>query len=87
MDAFIDRAMWKDDLDPQKKDDKFRMAYSIVPTIELYPFKNYNLKFFLGYVGRWYKYSDYAKTRPGLEKEDYSTGRVMVGLISPLHIF
>ncbi len=86
MDAFIDCALWKDDLDPQKTMNKFRTAYSIVPTIELYPFKDYNLKFFLGYVGRWYKYSDYAKTRPGLEKTDYNTGRVMIGLISPLHI-
>ncbi len=84
MDAFLDCALWKDDLDPLKTEDKFRTAYSIVPTIELFPFKDYNLKFFLGYVGRWYKYSDYAKDRIGLA--DYNTGRVMIGLISPLHI-
>jgi hypothetical protein len=84
LDAFLDCALWKDDLDPMKTENKFRTAYSIVPTIELYPFKNYNLKFFLGYVGRWYQYSDYAKNRIGMS--DYSTGRIMIGLISPLHI-
>jgi hypothetical protein len=84
LDAFLDCALWKDDLDPLKTENKFRTAYSIVPTIELFPFKNYNLKFFLGYVGRWYQYSDYAKDRIGLS--DYNTGRVMIGLISPLHI-
>ena len=84
MDAFIDCALWKDDLDPYKTDDKFRTVYSIIPTLEFFPFKNYNLKFFLGYVGRWGHYSDYAKSRFGLS--NYNTSRIMIGLISPLQI-
>jgi hypothetical protein len=86
LDAFMDCALWKDDLDPQKTEDKFRTSYGYVPTLEFYPWKDFNLKFYLGYVGRIYKYSDYAKTRPGLELKDYTTGRVIIGIISPLTI-
>jgi hypothetical protein len=89
VDAFLDCALWKNE-DPDypelKTDDKFRTVYSIVPTIEFFPWEDINLKFFLGFVGRSYKYSDYAKTRPGLEMKDYNSGRIMIGLISPLHI-
>jgi hypothetical protein len=83
-DAFVDFADWKDDLDPQKTENRFRTVYSIVPTVEFYPWENFDFKFFLGFVGRWYRYSDYAKNRPGLNLKDYSTGRVMIGFISPL---
>ena len=83
-DAFVDCAVWKDDIDPLKTENKFRTVYSVVPTLEFFPFKNYNLKFFLGYVGRWGHYSDYAKTRFYLS--DYNDYRIMIGLISPLHI-
>jgi hypothetical protein len=83
LDAFVDIADWKDDLDPLKTEDRFRTAYSVIPTIEFFPW-DYNLKFFVGYVSRYFQYSDYAKTRQGLEFKDYSTGRVMVGIISPL---
>jgi len=86
LDAFIDYAYWTDDLDPLQTEDKFRTVYSYIPTVEFYPWDNLNLKFFAGYVGRDFVYSDYAKTRPGLEKEDYSTGKLMIGIISPLHI-
>jgi len=86
LDAFIDLAYWTDDLDPLQTEDKFRTVYSYIPTVEFYPWDNLNLKFFAGYVGRNFVYSDYAKTRPGLEKKDYSTGKLMIGIISPLHI-
>jgi hypothetical protein len=82
----MDCALWKDDLDPQKTEDKFRTSYGYVPTLEFFPWKDFNLKFYLGYVGRSYKYSDYAKTRPGLQLKDYTTGRVIIGIISPLTI-
>ena len=84
MDAFVDFADWKDDLDPLKTENHFRTVYSIIPTLEYHPWDNFDLKFFVGYVGRWYKYSDYAKNRDGLKLKDYSTSRVMIGLISPL---
>ena len=83
LDAFVDFADWKDDLDPLKTEDRFRTTYSIVPTIEFFPW-DYDLKFFIAYVGRYYQYSDYVKNRPELELKDYSTGRAMFGIISPL---
>jgi len=82
LDAFVDFADWRDDLDPQKTENRFRTVYSYVPTIEYFPWDDFNLKFFLGYVGRHYRYSDYAQSRIGLQ--DYNTSRVIVGLISPL---
>jgi len=84
LDAFVDLASWRDDLDPMKTGDHFRTVYSVVPTIEYFPWEDFNLKFFLGFVGRYYRYSEYARTRPGLDMQDYSTGRVILGLISPV---
>ena len=84
LDAFVDFADWKDDLDPLKTEDRFRTTYSFIPTIEFFPYEDFNLKFFVGYVGRYFKYSDYVKSRPGLHFKDYDTGRIMIGIISPL---
>jgi len=83
--GFYDEAKWKDDIDPFKNTDDWRTAYGVIPTIEYFPWNDLNLKFYLGYVGRVYQYSDYATSRVGVE--DYNTGRFIVGLISPLHIF
>jgi len=89
LDAFMDCALWKND-DPEypelKTEDLLRRVYNIVPAIEYYPFKDFNLKFFVSYAGRFYRFSDYAKLRPGTNFEDYNTSRISIGLISPLHI-
>ena len=84
LDAFVDIADWKDDLDPLKTENRFRTAYSFIPTVEYFPWGDFNFKFFFGYVGRYFKYSDYAKSRPGFNFKDYNTGRIMIGFISPL---
>ena len=83
-DGFIDYADWKGDEDPDKEayGDRIRTGYGYIPTIEFYPWDNVPLKFFAGYVGRVYNYSDYATLKTGTK--DYQTGRVMIGLISPL---
>jgi hypothetical protein len=86
LDAFVDFADWTDDLDPLKTENRFRTVYTYIPTIEFYPWNDINLKFFFGYIGRDYQYSNFAKTRPGLELKDYSTGKLMIGIISPLRI-
>lgn len=83
--GFIDTAKWLSDIDPQKTTDDWRTGYGFVPSLEFYPWKDVNLKFFATYVGRSYKYSDYAKSRVGVE--DYNTSRFMIGFISPLQIF
>jgi hypothetical protein len=83
--TMLDKASWKDDLDPQKTSDHIRDAWGIIPTVEYYPFENLNIRFFANYVGRMYTYSDYAKNRLGAT--DYDTGRFSVGFVSPLAIF
>ena len=83
--GFMDKAKWMDDIDPLKTTDDWRTAYGVIPTIEFFPWNDLNLKFFAGYVGRFYNYSNYAKSTVGVE--DYNTGRIVFGIISPLHIF
>lgn len=82
--GFIDKAKWLDDIDPQKTTDDWRTGYGYVPSIEYFPWSDINLKFFLSFVGRDYIYSQYAKDRVGVS--DYNTGRIMIGIISPLNI-
>ena len=83
--GFIDNSKWLDDIDPLKDTNDWRKSYGYIPTIEYFPWNDLNIKFFVGYVGRIYNYSDYAKSRVGVQ--DYNTGRLMIGIISPLHIF
>jgi len=80
--GYLDQADWRGDEDPEKTSSKIRTAYGYIPTIEFFPWDDVDLKFFAGYVGRVYRYSDYAKTKTGAT--DYQTGRVMIGLISAL---
>ncbi len=84
--GMLDFASWKNEnLDPQKTSDDIRTAFGYIPTIEYYPFKDLNLRFYANWVGRIYKYSDYAKSRFGAA--DYNTGRFTIGFVSPLGIF
>ncbi|OXA88691.1 porin [Flavobacterium hercynium] len=57
-------------------------SYGIIPTIQYLPFKDTNIKFYLGYVGRKYDYTDYAENSFGAK--DYTTGLVSFGFIAPL---
>ncbi len=83
--GFIDKAKWLDDIDPLKTTDDWRTGYGVIPSIEFWPWGDINLKFFVSYIGRFYNYSDYAKSRVGVQ--DYDTGRITFGIISPLKIF
>jgi len=89
LDAFVDCALWRND-DPEypemKTGNLMRTVYSYIPAVEYYPWKGLNLKFFVSYVSRFYRFSDYAKNRPGTDFDDYNTSRITIGLISPLHI-
>jgi hypothetical protein len=85
--AMWDIAKWKNGKqDPENLtgEEKIRDAWGFIPAIEYYPWSDLNIKFFVNYVGRQYKYTDYAETRFGVS--DYSTGRVCIGFISPLGI-
>ena len=85
--GMADIANWNDDLDPQRPENEnhIRTAWGFIPTIEYYPFKDLNIRFYANYVGRSYKYSEYANDRFGAS--DYSTGRFAIGFVSPLGIF
>nr|WP_315148600.1 porin [uncultured Flavobacterium sp.] len=84
--GMMDIANWQNDtLDPLKTDNHIRTAWGYIPSVEYYPWKNLNLKFFANVVGRIYDYSDYASSRFGVA--DYNTARISVGFIAPLGIF
>jgi hypothetical protein len=85
--AMLDIAKWKNSFnDPLNTsgEEHIRDAWGYVPAIEYFPWSDLNIKFFANWVGRVYKYSDYAQDRFGAT--DYNTGRFTVGFISPLGI-
>ncbi|AYB35272.1 porin [Chryseolinea soli] len=85
--GMLDIAQWRNSFnDPENTagEEHIRNAWGYIPAVEYYPWDNLNLKFFANWVGRVYKYSDYAKTRFGVS--DYNTGRFTVGFITPLGI-
>ncbi len=63
---------------------RIRTSYGVVPTIYYKPFKNLNLQFYAAYIGRFYKYSNFAHQQ--LDVSDYTTGEFRLGLIAPLLI-
>ena len=86
--AMLDIAQWKNSMnDPLNTtgEEHIRNAWGFVPAVEYYPWSDVNIKFFANWIGRRYDYSDYAKDRFGVD--DYTTGRLTVGFISPLGIF
>jgi len=83
--GMVSDAYWKGNPDnTPNKENLLRTSYGVIPTIEFYPFKDLNLRFFGTYVLRNYKYSDYAKEKGGYS--NYNTSRIMFGFISPLLI-
>ncbi|MBS3738118.1 porin [Mesohalobacter halotolerans] len=82
--GFFDNAQWLGDEDPNKRTNQIRDSYGYIPSIEYYPWEDMNLKFFIGYVGRSFRYSSYAQNAINLENKD--TGRIILGFISPLKI-
>jgi Phosphate-selective porin O and P len=85
--GMMDIAKWKNSFnDPQNTtgEEEIRTAWGYIPAVEYFPWSDLNIKFFVNYVGRMYKYSDYSKDRFGVA--DYNTGRFCVGFISPLGV-
>jgi len=74
-------AFWNGNTDPDKND-QIRTSWGVIPSLEFYPYKKLDLKFFVSYVGRYYNYTSYAQSKFGLQNS--TTGVVMVGFISPL---
>lgn len=87
--GMLDVANWKnavkvDGANNPTGETKIRDAWGYIPAVEYFPWSDLNLKFFANWVGRSYKYTDYAKDRMGAV--DYTTGRFTIGFISPLGI-
>jgi Phosphate-selective porin O and P len=80
----VSDAHWNGNSDPGA-DSKLRSVWSIVPAIEFNPFPDLNMRFFCSYVGRFFRYSDYAKSE--FNSQDLNTSRIQVGFISPLKVF
>lgn len=83
--GMVSYAYWRANPDQTVgKSDLLRTSYGVIPTIEFFPFKDLNLRFFGTHVMRFYSFSDYAKSKAGYA--DYNTSRFMIGFISPLLI-
>lgn len=87
--GMLDIAEWKNAVEVDGANNpggetRIRDAWGYIPAVEYFPWSDLNIKFFANWVGRDYKYSDYAKDRMGAV--DYSTGRFTIGFISPLGI-
>ena len=65
--------------------DHMRTSYGMIPTIYYSPFNDIDLRFFLGYISRYYDYSNYA--RETLGAANYNKNEVRVGIIAPLLLF
>ncbi|TYC10583.1 hypothetical protein ES677_11620 [Bizionia gelidisalsuginis] len=79
--AMVSDAYWNGN--PETiSDNHIRTAWGIIPALEYAPFEKLNLKFFIAYVGRKYKYSSDAKANFGLT--DSNTGQLLLGFSSPL---
>jgi hypothetical protein len=81
--GMVSNAYWNGNPD-KNAETHLRTSYGIIPTLEFYPFKDLNLRFFGTHVMRDYKYTDYAKSTFG--SVDYSRSRFMLGFITPLLI-
>lgn len=74
-------AYWNGNTDPNKSD-RLLTSYGWIPTIEYMPFADFNMKFYLGYIGRKYDYTSYAEKT--FSAVDYSTSQISFGIIAPL---
>lgn len=79
--AFTNDASWFDNPDPVRKA-HLRTSYGLIPSIEFYPYKKLNLRFFANYIGRYYNYTDYARSKFGLRNSN--TGIIELGFAAPL---
>lgn len=76
-------AWWHGNPDPNKNS-HLRTDNGIIPTMEFYPYKKLNLKFYAAFVGRYYDYTAYSKEKFGINNS--TTAVIMIGFISPLKV-
>ena len=59
-----------------------RTSYGMIPTLYYSPFENFNFRFYLAYIGRYYDYSDFAMENYNVSS--YNKNEVRIGFIAPL---
>jgi hypothetical protein len=80
--GMLDNALWE--APGQNERTKLRSAWGYIPGVEVFPFKDLNLKIFGTFIGRKYNYTTEAKQVLGMVDGD--NYRISVGIISPLVI-
>lgn len=73
------------DLEGTNGKELLRASYGIIPTFLYQPFSELDIKFYVAYIGRAYRYSGYSQNVLGID--NYVTNEIQLGLIAPLHIF
>jgi hypothetical protein len=79
--GMISDVYWYGNPDPEKNN-QLRTSYGFATSLEFSPFKDLNLRFFVAGVSRYYRYTNYAKSKFGLTNS--TNGSIMIGFISPL---
>jgi len=77
----LDKAFWYKDGATRL----MRTTWGIIPSIEYYPIKDYNLRLFAAYIGKFNQFSDYAQSAYNLK--DNTWINLSVGFIVPVLIF
>lgn len=83
--AFVGMVEFEDWMDAPGDENRLRTAWGYIPTVEYYPFNDFNLRFYVNWVGRVYNYSDAAEQNLGTP--DFNTGRIAIGMVTPLAVF
>ena len=76
-------AYWNGNTDTNRSN-RLLTSYGIIPTIEYSPFSDFNMKFFVGYIGKKNSYSTYAQRTFNANND--TTGQLSFGIIAPLLI-
>ena len=61
---------------------RLRTSYGVVPTLYYTPIKDFDIRFFLAFIGRYYTYSNYAIEE--FNAADYNRNELRIGIIAPL---
>ncbi|MEN9684392.1 MAG: hypothetical protein RLZZ28_178 [Bacteroidota bacterium] len=67
------------------KTDLLRNSWTFTSSVECHLNKQHNIKLFLSYVGKFNRYTDYARNHFGLQNN--STGQILIGFMSHLVVF
>lgn len=66
----------------EKDCNRLRTSYGVVPTLYYTPIKDFDIRFFLAFIGRYYTYSNYAIEE--FNAADYNRNELRIGIIAPL---